>query len=480
MLSSGNMDYQTRTERLTELLTTIVTDWHFDLTIGALIVLNAIILGLETDWEARNFPQVKPCSFEIINVGFCVAFTFEIMMRFCVHGLQFLSMPGWPWNVFDCALVGLQVFSEIMRYIWINYLGVKHQLHYQFVVLRVMRIFRIVRVLRLVHVLHIVGELRMLLVSVAGSVRSLFWTVLLLLMLTYVFGLYLTQLVVDFKIQNPDKHDEQQELVKYYGTLSRTMLSLYQTISDGIHWHEVMDPLASHCSQWIALVFALYIAFTLFALMNVITGVFVESAMRTAEEDKRRLLINQMRQLFEGADVDHSGTISWDEFQTQMENPQMQTYLKAIDLHQEEARELFHLLDIDGSGEIDAVDFVNGCLRLHGSAKAIDFAAFLHEYRWLSLKIADHITYAENCWAHMCPEVVKQVDGEDEEVEVGLIDHGIQPSSSVLSISSNRPGGHRLVQTDSAGGHRHPETPQGAQPFGDTFSLRRAVTAGLV
>jgi len=132
------------------------------------------------------------------------------------------------------------------------------------------------------------------------------------------------------------------------------------------------------------------------------------------------LLINQMRSLFEGADLDHSGTISWAEFQSQLDMPELQTYLKAIDLHQEEARELFKLLDCDGSGEIDAVDFVNGCLRLHGSAKAIDFAAFLNEYRWLSLKLMDHVAYAEMCWAEVCPTV--KSEGISEELEDELPD----------------------------------------------------------
>lgn len=418
-------------DRFHQLVASLVMDSMFDYTIGGLILLNAALLGFETDWQARNWPKDKPPYFEIANTALCGCFTVEIVMRLYVHGSSYFSMAGWAWNVFDLTMVALQLLEEFAR-LWFFYeLRSRLVWHYQFVVLRVMRIFRIVRVLRLVHVLHVVGELRMLLVSVAGSVRSLFWTVLVLLLLTYVFGLYLTQLVVDYRMNHPEEHEGQEELLKYYGDLARTMLSLYQTISDGIHWHEVMDPLALHCSQWIAPLFAFYIAFALFAFMNVITGVFVESAMRTAEEDKRRLLINQMKYLFEGADVDNSGTISWPEFQSLLERPELQTYLKAIDLHQEEARELFHLLDCDGQGEIDAVDFVNGCLRLHGSAKAIDFAAFLHEYRWLSLKLMDHVTYAEMCWAEICPNI----DPEREEAQVQDLDEDGYEDSGLNSMT---------------------------------------------
>jgi len=41
----------------------------------------------------------------------------------------------------------------------------------------------------------------------------------------------------------------------------------------------------------------------------------------------------------------------------------------------EDASELFHLLDTHQRGSIEAEEFVNGCLRLDGATKAIDFAA---------------------------------------------------------------------------------------------------------
>merc|ERR1711972_872409 len=97
-----------------------------------------------------------------------------------------------------------------------------------------------------------------------------------------------------------------------------------------------------------------------------------------------------MRQLFEKADVDKNGMISFEEFQSELENPQMKSYLKAIDLDQDEAEELFHLLDIEDLGTIDAEELVCGCMRLHGTAKAIDLAAFMHEYRQLSLMWQEH------------------------------------------------------------------------------------------
>merc|ERR1711976_945854 len=108
--------------------------------------------------------------------------------------------------------------------------------------------------------------------------------------------------------------------------------------------------------------------------MNVVTGVFVDSALKAAEAESRDILLQQMSQLFLDLDEDGSGEISEEEFVGQMQNPQMLTFLRGIDLQIEDAEILFNILDVDGSGEIDAGELVSGCLRLQGNAKAVDLA----------------------------------------------------------------------------------------------------------
>ena len=48
---------------------------------------------------------------------------------------------------------------------------------------------------------------------------------------------------------------------------------------------------------------------------------------------------------------------------------------------EEDAFMLFHMLDASHEGHIQADEFLNGCLRLDGPAKAIDLAAFMEESR---------------------------------------------------------------------------------------------------
>ena len=73
--------------------------------------------------------------------------------------------------------------------------------------------------------------------------------------------------------------------------------------------------------------------------------------------------------------------MTWPDFQNQLENPHLQQLLNSLDVDEQDAAALFHMLDASHEGRIQADEFLNGCLRLDGPAKAIDLAAFIEEQR---------------------------------------------------------------------------------------------------
>merc|ERR1740130_2653197 len=129
--------------------------------------------------------------------------------------------------------------------------------------------------------------------------------------------------------------------------------------------------------------------------MNVVTGVFVESALKSAKEDKDFFMINNMREVFCEANGGITGIMTWEMFESQIDRPNMQEYFKAIDVDPSEAKGLFRLLDLDGSGSIDAEEFLSGCLRLRGPAKALDLALLMHEVRRLVTKMQEQKHFLE-------------------------------------------------------------------------------------
>merc|ERR1712150_157679 len=66
--------------------------------------------------------------------------------------------------------------------------------------------------------------------------------------------------------------------------------------------------------------------------------------------------------------------------------PEVEIYLESLDMTASEAWQLFRLIDADGSSGVDIDEFVDGCMRLKGDAKAVDIAQVIYENRWLIQK----------------------------------------------------------------------------------------------
>merc|ERR1712039_922664 len=90
-------------------------------------------------------------------------------------------------------------------------------------------------------------------------------------------------------------------------------------------------------------------------------------------------MINHLKDLFYAMDINSNGQISWCELEAHLDDPKLLTFFKDVDIDISEARGLFQLLDRDGNDTIDADEFLSGCLRLRGAAKAIDLQVVLLE-----------------------------------------------------------------------------------------------------
>lgn len=356
----------------------LVTSMEFDYMCGLFIVANALTIGVQADYAARNSTDQDPLAFQVLEKVFCLLFLTELCLRVLVYGRRFFSNRAWKWNIFDCFVVGLQVSEEI-----VSLCATEQQSSSQnFSALRVMRILRLVRIIRLVRVLRLIGELRTIVVSIMGSMKALFWTVCLLMLIIYIIAVYLTQLISDHKVANRDIFlSEQFALEQYYGSLFRSVLTLYQSITGGLNWESVVEPLIDHLSPWLAFLFSFYIAFALLALMNVVTGVFVESALQTAKQDKDLYLLHHVRRIFLDVDVNQNGVLTWEDFESALSNPQMSVLFEAVDLDMEEALELFQLIDVEETGKIDLESFVNSFFQFRGSAKSLDLAMLSFEMK---------------------------------------------------------------------------------------------------
>merc|ERR1712113_804230 len=103
---------------------------------------------------------------------------------------------------------------------------------------------------RLARVLVLFGDLRTMVVTCLASLKYLVWVVVLMFFITYTFGVYLTGVVTEHVINaGGELPEEQEKLLEYFGTIPSSMLALFETMSEGVHWGELLEPLASYCSR---------------------------------------------------------------------------------------------------------------------------------------------------------------------------------------------------------------------------------------
>jgi len=150
--------------------------------------------------------------------------------------------------------------------------------------------------------------------------------------------------------------------------------------------------------------FCFYIGFCIVGLLNVVTGIFVDSAVCTrsedevvaAYEDDVRSTTQEVMRIFEEADVDGSGTMTFDELKAHLQKPRVQAYFAALDIDPTDARTIFTLIDVDGSGAVNCEEFVNGTMKLKGVSKSIDVISMMYDSARHGAKFSKLCSYVED------------------------------------------------------------------------------------
>merc|ERR1740130_841112 len=190
--------------------------------------------------------------------------------------------------------------------------------------MRVLRVLRLIRVARLVRVVRLLSELRIMVSSIVNSLKSLLFTLVLIFFLVFVMGVFLTQLVTDASKAEPDNMELRASL-KMFGTLDMACLVLFQSLTGGVDWGETLVPLMDHISPSVGIVFCMYISFGVLCMLNVVTGIFVESACNSSAEEKDCNMVSRLQNFLCKTD---SGVLTWEDFEARLYDPEIQLYFK--------------------------------------------------------------------------------------------------------------------------------------------------------
>lgn len=370
-------------------LTKLVEHTAFDSCCAIMILFNSAIIGISVNHATDSDQEMK---FTFVSGYICnVFFLVELIMRMIVQGRHYFTNENRNWNIFDFSLVSFSVVEFFMEIV-----GAADETSSVGQSMKTIKMLRIIRVFRMFRFFR---ELSLMALMIVDSMKPLFWALTMLSIIIYVFAIVFTSRASDYmkKLGNAESESKlASEVERQFGSLMGTVYTLIQAMIGGVSWGVCCDALLS-IDTLSGLLFLFYVAFTILAVMNIITGVFVDNAVETArtqrdfliqkEMELREKYTGEMRDLFAEMDKDGKGTIGLDEVKAYLQDPRVQGYFNALGLETSDTERLFKLIDDDGSGDVDVDEFLDGCLRLKGQARSIDVYAIMHDLKIVENKL---------------------------------------------------------------------------------------------
>jgi len=332
---------------------------------------------------AEAWPHAKDI-FAVTEYLFLAIFTLEVTVKIAVMKRDFFKDL---WNVFDMVIVACGLLEASLQ----------GELPLDPSLLRLARLTRLLRMLRLVRTIQSFDSLYIMTTSIKGSLSVLLWSTILMFVVQMLIALILSTLLETYLLDGSKPEAERHAVYSYFGTFTKGMLTMFEiTLAN---WIPVCRALAEHVSEWYV-IFALIHKFIIgFAVVMVITGVFLQETFKVASTDDT-IMMNQkqraikthtkkMSVLFKAADEDGNGMLEREEFCAMMKDDHVVTWLSSMGLEVADADTLFTMVakESENGEAITAVEFVKGVARLKGNAKSIDMAVMMHENRQLMAQV---------------------------------------------------------------------------------------------
>ncbi len=208
----------------------------------ALILINAAILGLETDPDimARIGDWLIGADRVILGV-----FVVEILIKLYAKGLRFFRNP---WNVFDFLVVGIALIPASGP-------------------------FAVLRILRLLRLVSMIPKLRFVVEALLRAIPGIASIFGLLIILFYVFAVIATGL---FAKDHPE----------WFGSIGRSMYTLFQVMTLESWSMGIARPvMETHPYAWVF--FVPFILVATFTILNLFIAIIVNTMQTLAEEQQK-------------------------------------------------------------------------------------------------------------------------------------------------------------------------------------------------
>ncbi|CAK9097156.1 unnamed protein product [Durusdinium trenchii] len=331
----------------------------FERATMAMIFMNAVWISVDIEFNDADILAEADAGFIVVENLFCTFFTCELILRYSLFTRTWFALQD-PWFMFDVFLLILMVFET-----WL--VPIAHLLTSKSgnsmtggaSVLRVARVLRVLRTARMARLVRFMPELMILIKGMMVACRSVFFTLVLLLLFTYVFSVAFVQFSRGTALEG-----------QFFGSMGTAIwtLILKCILTDQ---QFIIEAVAQE--SWIMAIMVLFfILFGSLTVMNMLLGVLVEAIKTVSTIEREQLEVDfakkcLLEMIDKGqADQDGDNRISEEEYRNVLRTPQAMAALTSLGVDVEAALDYGRLLFEDGE-PLTFGDFMRGILTLRGS-----------------------------------------------------------------------------------------------------------------
>jgi len=229
-----------------QVLARFVDSDGFQLGIGAVIIANAVVLGMET---YTSVDEQYGDILRALNGAFYGVFLVELILRIASYGWRPWNFFRSGWNVFDFIVIGGALIPALRE---------------QATVIRLLRLARVVRLMRFL------PDARVLVLTVTRATPAVASMAVLTILVLFIYG------IVGWTMFGA-------ELPEQWGDIGRAMLTLFVLLTLE-SFPEYLNA-AREVSGLATLFFLSYVLIAAFIIVNLLIGIVISSMERAREQE---------------------------------------------------------------------------------------------------------------------------------------------------------------------------------------------------
>jgi len=227
-------------------LANLVDGDRFQITIGAVIVANAIVLGLQT---YAGLEESYGSLLATLNEVFYVVFLLELITRIISYGKRPWNFFRNGWNVFDFIIIGGALIPALRD---------------QATVIRLLRLARVVRLMRFL------PDARILVLTVTRATPAVASMAVLTLLVLFIYG------IVGWSLFGEALPDQ-------WGNIGTAMLTLFVLLT--LEGFPEYLAAAREVNDYAPIFFLTYVLIAAFIIVNLLIGIVISSMERAREQE---------------------------------------------------------------------------------------------------------------------------------------------------------------------------------------------------